>query len=91
MVKVNFSKHFEYETSCQLLVLLWVIYIFIIDIYLLMINIIISVKGLPRIGDRLQLRYARLTNLFLQVKQQVPDKYREACKLLKLIKFSVVS
>ena len=40
-VKVNVSKHFEYEASCQLHVLLLVIYTFILNIYLLIINIVI--------------------------------------------------
>ena len=46
-------KHLESEASCQLPVLLLVIYTFILSIYKPMINIIISLKGLQKICDRL--------------------------------------
>ena len=40
MVKVIVSKHFEYEASCQLPVLLFVIYTFMVNLSKLMINIL---------------------------------------------------
>ena len=49
-----------------------------------MINIIISVKGMQKISDRLYKDMHGLTKLLLQVKQQVPDKWKGASKLLKL-------
>ena len=60
-----------------------------------MINIIISVKGLQNISDRLYIRVSTFNKIYYyqwQVpdKQQVPDKWRDACKLPKCIKFSVV-
>ena len=50
---VKFFKHLGSVASCQLPVLLLVIYTFIPNIYKPMINIIISVKGLQKISDRL--------------------------------------
>ena len=51
--KVNVSKHLENEASCQLPVLLFLVYTFTLNIYLPMINIVISVK---KISDRLYIR-----------------------------------
>ena len=77
LVKVIDSKHFEYESYLvKLPVLLLVIYTFILNLSKPMINIIISVKGIQKISDRLY-----IPNLILQEKQQVPYKLREACKL----------
>ena len=45
-------KHFEYEASCQLPVLLLAIYTLILNICFLVINIIISVKGMQEISDK---------------------------------------
>ena len=64
-----------------------------------MINIIISVKGLQKISDRLYIRVCTFKkNYYYQRqveqvwdKQQVPDKWRDACKLSKFIKFGIVS
>ena len=55
-----------------------------------MINIIISVKGLQKISDRLYIRVCTFNKIYYyqwqvqQVpdKEQVPDKSRDACKLL---------
>ena len=73
-----------------------------------MINIIISVKGLQKISDRLYIRVCIakfITILYITKfiitndrynryhadKQQVPDTWRDACKLPKCIKFDAVS
>ena len=58
-----------------------------------MINIIISVKGLQKISDRLCIRVGTFNKIYYyqwQV-QQVPEKWRDACKLPKFIKFGAVS
>ena len=65
-----------------------------------MINIIISVKGMEKIRDRLYIRVCMFNKIYYyhggqvqQVpdKQQVLDKWRDACKLLKFIKFGAES
>ena len=71
-------KHFA-----SYLYLLLVIYTFIPSISKLIINIIISAKGIHKINNSLYKGHERLTYLILQEKQQVPDKWRDACKLLK--------
>ena len=63
-----------------------------------MINIIISVKGLQKISDRLYIRECTFDKIYYykwQVQQvpdklQVPGKWRDACKLPKFIKFGAV-
>ena len=58
-----------------------------------MINIIILMKGLQKISDRLYIRVCTFNKIYYhqwQV-QQVPDKWRDACKLSKCIKFGVIS
>ena len=71
-----------------------------------MINIIISLKGLQKISDKLYIRVCIakfITILYITKfiitndrynwyqKQQVPDEWRDACKLPKFIKFGAVS
>ena len=53
-----------------------------------MINIIISVKGLQKISDRLYISVCTFNKIYyyLWQVQQVPDKWRDACKLPGLIK-----
>ena len=60
-----------------------------------MINIIISVKGLQKISDRLYIRVRTFNKIYyyqwqvqqVSDKQQVSDRWRDACKLPKFIKF----
>ena len=61
-----------------------------------MIIIIISVKGLQKISNRLYILVCTFNKIYYyqwQVpdKQRVPDKWRDACKLPKFITFGVVS
>ena len=64
-----------------------------------MINIIVSVEGLQKISDRLYISVYTFKKIYyyhwqvqqVSDKQQVPDKWRDACKFLKFMKFGVVS
>ena len=64
-----------------------------------MINIIVSVKGLQKISDRLYLNVCKFYKIYYyqwqvqQVpdKQQVSDKWKDVCKLPKFIKYGAVS
>ena len=47
-----------------------------------MINVIISVKGIQNISDRLYIIVCTFNNFFINI-QQVPDQWRDACKLLE--------
>ena len=57
------SKHLEYEASCRVHALLLVIYIFMLNISKLIVNIIISVKGMQEVSDGLY-RRLRMFNKF---------------------------
>ena len=50
-----------------------------------MIHIIISMKGIQKISDRLYIRVCTFNKfiIILQKEQQVPDKWRDACILRK--------
>ena len=52
-----------------------------------MINIIIPVKGLQKISDRLYIRACTFNNIYyyLWQVQQVPDKWKDACIILLTI------
>ena len=57
-----------------------------------MINIIISLKGLQKISDGLYINLLLpVTGTKVPDKQQVPDEWKDECKLPKLIKFDAIS
>ena len=61
---MNVSKHLECEASCLLPALLLVICTLILNLYYPFIHIIMSLKGLQKINDRVHIRVCTFNKIY---------------------------
>ena len=95
---MNVSKHLECEASWQLPELLLVIYTLTLSNISPKSTLLYQRKDGKKISDILYIRVCIIAlykgdiiYYYQWQVQQVPDKWRDACKLPKCIKFGVVS